>query len=134
MPPSIRESLKPQHEEQPLPPCPWQVSVGRQGDGWVFALEPLTKAAIERRFPGSCRLTSVFVGVQPSDDLLDEPARLSRLFQHVLEMLTELGPDELAQLGEIKAIDPVDGALLATTAGPLSPLIRPPFDPRLPLD
>jgi hypothetical protein len=131
---STRRSAERRHDDKRQAACPWQVSVGRQGDGWVFALEPLTKAAIEERFPGSCRLRSVFVGFPSSDDLLDRHDRLARLFQHVLQMLTDLEPGDLAELGEIKAIDPVDGAVLASSAGPLSRPARPPFDPRTPLD
>jgi hypothetical protein len=113
--------------------CPWQVSVGRQGDGWVFALEPLTRAVIERRFPGSCGLRNVFLGSPSPDAFLDDPERRIRLFGHVLRILTELDSADLAGLGEIRFIDPLDGTVLSTPSGtssPLADLLSKPHDPR----
>lgn len=124
MKPRLKKQQQQRQQHPPAGPLarrlPWQISVGRQRDGWVFALEPLTKAEIQRRFPGSCGLRSVFVGLTPADNLLDDGGRRGRIVERVLELLTDLATDDLADLGEFQAIDPVDGALLASAGARLA--------------
>src|SRR5262249_8117874 len=50
----------------PLPPL--EINAARQQDGWVFALEPLTRKAIQIKYPESCRHKRVFVGSETRDD------------------------------------------------------------------
>ena len=100
----------------------FQVNLGRQGDGCVFALHPLTRASIQERFPGSCQLRSVFVGTRTAGDLLDDRERLARLFRRVLEILTEMDYVDLLALGDFRLIDPMADETLFST----SPLGRPP--------
>src|SRR5262245_49923548 len=58
---------------------PLEIDVGRQQDGWAFGLEPLTRTAIQVRFPGSCRLRSIFVGSENRDAFLAESGDLTHL-------------------------------------------------------
>jgi hypothetical protein len=98
-----------------VPDCPWQVDVCRRRDGWVFALEPLTEDAVVARFPGSCRIPSVFVAAPEPDGFYSQPDRLPGLFVRVVEILTGLSSDQLAELGVLRAIDTDSGRELCTT-------------------
>lgn len=98
-----------------VPDCPWQVDVGRRRDGWVFALEPLTADAIVARFPGSCRIPSVFVASPQPHGFYGHPDGLPGIFARVVEILTGLSSDQLSQLGVLRAIDSDSGRELCTT-------------------
>ncbi|HET6882699.1 MAG TPA: hypothetical protein VFI31_21200 [Pirellulales bacterium] len=72
-------------------------------------------AAIVKRFPGSCRVTSVFVGTRETDDFFNQPDRLPDTLVRVIELLSGLTFDELSPLGVFRAFDPVEDRVLVTT-------------------
>jgi hypothetical protein len=89
---------------------PLEISVGRQRDGWTFALEPFTRRTIQTKFPESCRRRSVFIGFENDKDGMK--GDLEQLARQVLSILTGLGPEQLMTLGMVRAVDPVDGKKL----------------------
>jgi len=97
---------------------PLQINVGRQADGWVFALEPLTRKALETRFPGSCRRHSVFISSQTRDNFVANPGELEELTSHVLLILTGLRTEQLKTFGNVRVVDPVENQDLL----PMTPL------------
>src|SRR5262249_2989848 len=99
---------------------PLEINVGHQGDGWTFGLEPLTRKAIEARFPGSCRRPSVFIGSPSLDAPLAEQPDLRELAERVLFILTGLKAEALRTFGHFWVVDPVDGRVLL----PATPIDR----------
>lgn len=87
-------------------PLRWiQIDATRESDGWLFALDTLTRLMIEQRFPGSCRHRRVCVGVEPDDDLVADGEHFEALARHVLFLLTWLSPEELAAFGRFLVFD-----------------------------
>jgi hypothetical protein len=99
---------------------PLEIHVGRQRDGWVFALDPLSRKAIQDRYPSSCRRRSVFIGSESREEFLNEPGELAVLAEQVLVILTGLAIEKLAPFGSFRVVDPVSGEEL------LPPRILPP--------
>lgn len=86
---------------------PITIYAGQQSDGWAFDLHPQSRAMIERRFPGSCRIGSVFIGAQPNGDLEGFSPEASNLLDHVALMLTGLSAEQLKEFGGYRVYDPV---------------------------
>ncbi len=92
--------------EPSLGPLRWiEIDANRESDGWIFALDTVTRMMVQQRFPGSCRHRRVLVGVEPDDDLLADAGHFEALARQVLFMLTWLSPDELAVFGRFVVID-----------------------------
>jgi hypothetical protein len=91
---------------------PLELNVGRESDGWVFVLEPITRLMVKRRFPGSCPHRNLFIGVETEDDLPGDPAYFAALTRQVLLMLTWVPADELRVFGEFQVVEPGDRRLL----------------------
>jgi hypothetical protein len=87
---------------------PLQIHVGRQGDGWVFGLEPLTKIAIQTKFPQSCRHRSVFIGSERGGEFVETQEDLARVARQVLSLLTSLDQDQLRTFGSFRVVEPVE--------------------------
>jgi hypothetical protein len=86
---------------------PLQIDVGRWPNRWVFVLDPLTRMAIETRFPGSCRLHSVSVSSNEGD-FVAEAGDLRPLSRQVLRILSGLGPEQLRTFESFCLVDPMD--------------------------
>jgi hypothetical protein len=91
---------------------PLQINVSRYPDGWAFGWDPLTRKAIQIRYPGSCRLRSVIVGSDKRDRLVEEAGDLRSLAKQVLFLLTGLGAEQLRTFGSFRLVDPEDGTEL----------------------
>jgi len=87
---------------------PIQVEVGRQGDGWVFGLEPLTRMALQARYPGSCRHHRVFISSETEDEFLHMGDGLRDLVRQVLFILTGLSAEQMESFGGFNLVDPVE--------------------------
>ena len=100
--------VQPVRAEPSLGPLrPLDINVGRQQDGWTFALEPLTRKAIQIKFPGSCPHNSVFIGSQTRDDF-QSTRGLQDLAEQVLLILTGLNREQLQAFKSFRVVDPVD--------------------------
>jgi len=81
--------------EGPLGPV--EMQVGRQRDGWTFALHPLSRLMIQKVFPGSCRAPSVFIALEAGEDFLSAQADLGALSEQVALILTGLSSGKLLE-------------------------------------
>ena len=99
--------------EPSLGPLRWlQADAVRESDGWVFALDSVTRMMVRQRFPGSCRHRSVLVAVESDDDLLADADHFLALARQVLFLLTWVPADELAVFGQFQVFDPDAGRVL----------------------
>jgi hypothetical protein len=80
--------------------------VGRQSDGWTFALHPLARQMIQKVFPGSCRMRNVFIGTERRQDATQGEIR--DLADQVVLILTGLTLDKIEKtFGGYRIYDPV---------------------------
>jgi hypothetical protein len=99
--------------EPSLGPLRWlQIDAVRESDGWVFALDLITRKMIQQRFPGSCRHRRVLVAVEAEDDLPADAPHFLDLARRVLYLLTWVPADELAVFGEFQIFDPAERRIL----------------------
>jgi hypothetical protein len=95
---------------------PLEIDVGRQGDGWVFALETFTRKALQMRFPGSCRARSLFIGTETEEEPLATTVQAPEQTRMVLLLLTGLRPGQLSSFESFRLVDPVEGKELVPPA------------------
>ncbi|HVA50464.1 MAG TPA: hypothetical protein VNH11_29215 [Pirellulales bacterium] len=101
-----RWEVRPTDAEPSLGPLRWiEIDANLESDGWVFALDTITRMMVRQRFPGSCRHRSVCVSVEPDDDLLADAEHFGALARQVLFLLTWLPAEELAVFGRFVVID-----------------------------
>jgi hypothetical protein len=81
--------------EGPLGPV--EIMVGRQSDGWTFALHPLSRQVIQKVFPGSCRTGSVFIRTETRQDFQATQGDLAALAEQVVVILTGLPLDKIKE-------------------------------------
>lgn len=83
-----------------------KISVGRQGDGGVYELHPLSEMKLMREHPDVRRVPSVFVGYRSKDEFesLHGP-----LWPQIAMMLTGLSWEQLQQMGGVTIEDVVNG-------------------------
>lgn len=99
--------------EPSLGPLTWlQVDATRESDGWVFALDPVTRIMIERRFSTSCRHRRVFVAVESDDDVVADVEHFDALARQALFLLTWLPEPTLAVFGRFRVYEPLTGRVL----------------------
>ena len=99
--------------EPSIGPLTWiQVDATQESDGWVFALDVVTRTMIERRFPGSCRHRRVFVAVEAGDDLRADAEHFEALVRRVLYLLTWLSEETLAVFGRFRVFEPQNQRVL----------------------
>ena len=82
------------------------IHVGRQRDGLVFELEPLTRRWLQERYPEGQLLQQVFIGFDTTGglDVLE-----SAVWGQVVSMLTGLGLEALEALGGVRLYEPWSG-------------------------
>jgi hypothetical protein len=91
--------------EGPLGPV--EITVGRQSDGWTFALHPLSRQMIQKVFPSSCRPDSVFIRTQTRQDC-HKQGGIDDLAEQVVVLLTGLRLDKIKEaFGGYRIYDPV---------------------------
>src|SRR4051794_39146111 len=83
---------------------PLVLYIGRQGDGTVYSLGPLTEALLQETSPGVERPAFVHIGYPDNRDFDDEDLGAFEQFQrpfwpHVATLLTALTPEEIGELG-----------------------------------
>jgi hypothetical protein len=88
----VREVAEPP-SEGPLGPV--EIQALHQSDGWTFALHPLSRQAIRKVFPGSCRTGSIFIRLEPGADLPPAQEGVADLADQVAILLTGLSLDKL---------------------------------------
>jgi hypothetical protein len=88
----------------PGPLGPVMLQLGRQGDGLVFGLHPLSPATIRSAFPGAFGVTSIFVDAQRWSDFLKGGGTLEDLTWELGPVLSGLTRGQLQQLG-LEVID-----------------------------
>jgi hypothetical protein len=95
-----------QPSEGPLGPI--EITVGRQSDGWTFALHPLSRQMIQKVFPGSCRTGSVFIRAETGQDFQATQGDLAVLAEQVVVILTGLTLDKIKEtFGGYRVFDPL---------------------------
>jgi hypothetical protein len=94
----MRKDLFPEDK----PNGPLLIYVGRQHDGAVYELGPRTEWRLEKAFPQTTRLPSVFLGYEKTEDF----ERLhGRLWEQVAVMLTGLSLEQINNLGGFRICD-----------------------------
>ena len=85
-----------------------QIDIGRQSDGCVYMLHPLTEIELEKRFPGVHRIPSVLIGYHTKAEFesLHGP-----LWKQVATMLMGLTWEQIEELGGVTLHDPRAGEL-----------------------
>jgi hypothetical protein len=92
--------------EGPLGPV--EIQVGRQSNGWTFALHPLSRQMVQQVFPGSCRVPSMFIASETRPDFQTTTGALSDLSEQVAVILTGVGLDQLKEhFGGYRVYDPL---------------------------
>ncbi len=86
-----------------------QIDIGRQSDGCVYMLHPLTRRALEQRFPGVHRIPDVFVGY---DTKADFEAMHGPLWKQIATILTGLTWEQIEEMGGVTLYDPRASELL----------------------
>lgn len=83
-----------------------EISVGRQWDGCTFQLHPLSKAMIEKKFPGLHPAKSVFISYENQQQ---SEWMHSSMWRQVASILTGLPENQVEELFEVVFVDPVEG-------------------------
>ena len=89
---------------------PLVVSVGRQGDGYAFQLEPRSRARVRERTPQLAPAGQVFISF---DTRADFESAHGAMWKQVVLMLTGMREQDLRDLGGVRFVDPVAGTQLA---------------------
>lgn len=101
--------------EPSIGPLTWlQVDATRESDGWLFALDLVTRIMIERRFAMSSRHRRAFVSIEREDDLVADSEHFEALVRQVLFLLTWLPEEALAVFGRFRVYEPQSGRVLLT--------------------
>lgn len=79
--------------EGPLGPI--EIQVGRQGAGWAFVLHPFSRQMVQKLFPNSCCVPSVFIAAETQQDYLATMGNLPHLAEQVAIILTSLDIDQV---------------------------------------
>lgn len=74
---------------------PIEIQVGRQSTGWTFALHPFSRQMIQKLFPESRLVPSVFIATETQQDFQATVGNLASLAQQVAIILTGLDIDQL---------------------------------------
>ena len=91
--------------EGPLGPV--EIQVGRQSNGWTFALHPFSRQMLQEVFPNSCRVPSVFIAADSRQPLLPTMGDLADLSEQVAIILTGVSIDQLTdKFGGYRVYDP----------------------------
>lgn len=107
-------------EEVAVPPSagplgPVLLQLGRQSDGLVFGLHPLSRALIQSAFPRAFGPTSVFLDAQRWHDFQRTHGTLTDLTHEMALTLTGLSQEQLRGLG-VALIDAETNATLVSEA------------------
>jgi hypothetical protein len=103
---------------------PIEVNLGRFPNAWVFELHPLTRKALQVRYPGSCPNWAVTIRYpyEPGRTVVWQttPTGVIEVITQVLPLLTGLNLDQLGAFGHFHLVDPVTGEIIvpATPLGP----------------
>jgi len=91
--------------EGPLGPV--EIQVGRQSNGWTFALHPFSRQMLQEVFPGSCRVPSVFIATDTRKDFQATMGDIANLAEQVAIILTGVSINQLTdQFGGYRVYDP----------------------------
>jgi hypothetical protein len=91
--------------EGPLGPV--EIQVGRQSNGWTFALHPFSRQMLQEVFSGSCRVPSVFIATDTRQDFQTTMGGLADLAEQVAIILTGVSIDQLTdKFGGYRVYDP----------------------------
>jgi hypothetical protein len=87
---------------------PLDVLVGRQPNGWMFTLHPLSRQMVEAVFPTARGVPSAFIATGPQHDDRTTTGDLARLAEQVAIILAGARIDEArAKFGGFRVYDPV---------------------------
>ena len=89
---------------------PLVVSVGRQGDGYAFELEPRSRARVREQAAQLAPAGQVFISF---DTKADFESAHGPMWKQVVLMLTGMREQDLRELGGARFVDPVAGTQLA---------------------
>ncbi|MGH7134778.1 MAG: hypothetical protein ACREHD_03510 [Pirellulales bacterium] len=79
--------------EGPLGPI--EIQVGRQTTGWTFALHPFSRQMVQKLFPESRLVSSVFIATDTQQDFLATVGNLAYLAAQVAIILTGISVDQI---------------------------------------
>lgn len=88
-----------------------QINIGKQSDGCVYELHPLSRRDIRAKFPSVRAAPSVFIGYKTEAEF---EALHGPMWMQVVQMLTGLGPSQIKKLGGAKIYDPLTKREIAT--------------------
>jgi hypothetical protein len=102
--------------EGPLGPV--EIQVGRQTNGWTFALHPFSRQMLQEVFPGSCRVPSVSIANDTRTDFQATMGDLADLAGQVVLILTGVRIDQIMdKFGGYRVYDPVTAEELVPPQG-----------------
>jgi len=76
---------------------PVEIQVGRQSNGWTFALHPFSRQMLQKVFDGSCRVPSVFIATDTRQDFQTTMGTIADLAEQVAIILTGVSIDKLEE-------------------------------------
>jgi hypothetical protein len=79
--------------EGPLGPV--EIQVGRQSNGWTFALHPFSRQMLQQVFPGSRQVPSVFIGTDTQQNFQATMGNIADLAEQVAIILTGVSTEQL---------------------------------------
>ena len=79
------------------------IHVGRQHDGGVYDLDPLSLRRIRENFPMANVIPGILIGYQKEDDFIRVHGPL---WSQMVAMLTGLNNDQISMLGGVRLYDP----------------------------
>lgn len=92
---------------------PLKISVGRQAHGCAYQLHPRSRLVVEREYPTTRVVPSVFVGYETQADF---EATHGPLWKQIAMILTGLTWSQLKKLGGIAIYDPAAGKVVKKLA------------------
>jgi hypothetical protein len=89
---------------------PISIYINKQGEDWVFALDPESQSLVERYLPEASRVDRVLLGISSrnSSPPFNFGTRAAEFFDQVAALLTGLSPTQLRVFGGFRVYDPVD--------------------------
>jgi hypothetical protein len=82
--------------EGPLGPV--EIQVGRQNNGWTFALHPFSRQMLQEVSADSCRVPSVFIANDTRQDFQATVGNIADLAEQVVIILTGVTIDQLTEM------------------------------------
>lgn len=82
---------------------PIRIDIGKQSDGCVFMLYPLSKERLSKEYPDIHPASSIFISFETQKDFENQHGLI---WNQIITLLTGLSPAKLKRLGGVSFYDP----------------------------